>query len=58
MILVAMVTIFAGKCVLPGYQHIYIYNMEKCHLLGIARMIICMSTEPSGHQHFETAVTI
>ena len=43
-ILVAMVTILSGKYWLPSYQHTYIYKMERCHLLAIAAVIICMST--------------
>ena len=55
-ILFVIITILAGKYGLHSYQHTSIYKIEKCHLLGT--VIICMSTEPSGHQHSETAVTI
>ena len=54
-ILVTMVTILAGKYGSPSYQHTYIYKMEKCHLLAIATVIMYISTEPSSHQHSETA---
>ena len=54
MILVTMVIILAGKYGLPSYQHIYIYKMEKCHLLAISTVLIYMSVEPAGHQHSET----
>ena len=57
MILVAMATILAGKYGLPSYQHTYIYKMEKCHLIIIVTVVIYMSTEPSGQQHYENAVT-
>ena len=57
-ILVAIVTILAEKYGLPSFQHTTIYKMEKCNLLSIATVINCMSTEPSGHQHSDTAVTI
>ena len=56
--LVIMVTILVGKYGLRSYQHASIYKMEKCHLLAIATVIICMSTERPGHQHSETAVII
>ena len=56
MVLVPMVTILAVKNGFPSYQHTYIYKMQKCHFLAIATVIICLSTEPSGHQHSETAV--
>ena len=55
-ILVAMVTILAGKYGLLSYQHIYVYKIEKFHLFAITTVILCMSKEPSGHQHSETAV--
>ena len=51
LILVAMVTILAGKYGLLSYQHTYIYKMEKCHLLVIATVIICISTELAEYQH-------
>ena len=43
---------------LPSYQSTAIYKMEKCHLLSIATVTICMSVEPLAHQHSETDVTI
>ena len=55
--LVAMVTILAGKYGSHSYEYTYIYKMIKCHLLAIATVIIYMSTELSGRQHSETAVT-
>ena len=57
-ILIAMVTILAGQYGLPSYLHTYIYKMEKYYLLAIRAVIICMSTEPSSHQHSETVITI
>ena len=53
-----MVTIWAGQYGLPSFQNIFICKMEKCSLLSIVSVIICMSAEQSGHQHSETAVTI
>ena len=56
-ILVAMVSILTIKYGLCSYQHTYIYKMEKCHLLSLSTVIVYMSTEPSVHQHSQTAVT-
>ena len=53
-----VVAIWSGKYWLPSYQNIFIYKIEKCHLLAIAAVIIRMSTELSDHQNSETAVTI
>ena len=40
LILVAMVTILAGKYRLLSYQHTHIYKMKECHFVTIATVII------------------
>ena len=56
--LVAMVTILAGKYGLHSFPtYIYLQN-GKVSFVGYSYLyVICMLTEPSGHQLSETAVT-
>ena len=58
MILVTIVTIVAGKYRLLSYQNTYIYKMGKFHKIAIATVMLCMSTELSGHQYSKTMATI